>query len=51
MLLSCCKSNANPVVARPINCIKTIKTPNDMNNCLIEYDTEYGSIMKALKKY
>jgi hypothetical protein len=39
----------NPVVARPINCIQTIKTPSDMKDCLIEYDTEYGSVMKALK--
>ena len=49
LLLNSCKNNVNPVVARPINCIKTIKTPNDMSDCLIEYDTEYGSIMKALK--
>lgn len=39
----------NHVVARPINCIQIIKTPSDMKDCLIEYDTEYGSVMKALK--
>ena len=45
LLLTSCAKRANPVL-RPINCIQDIKTPLDMNNCLIEYDTEYGSLME-----
>lgn len=48
-VLSCCNcaKTVSHVPLRPINCINNIKTPLDQHNCLIEYDTEYGSLMRV----
>lgn len=43
-----CKSNVNLAPIPPIDCIKEIKTPIDMRNCLVEYDENYASIKKIL---